>query len=42
LGLAVSRRIIEEHGGAIEAANNRYGGASFTVYLRKSTTDEHK
>lgn len=33
LGLAVSRRIIEEHGGAIEAANNAEGGATFTIYL---------
>ena len=33
LGLAVSRRIVEEHGGTIEAANNENGGASFTVYL---------
>jgi signal transduction histidine kinase len=33
LGLAVSRRIIEEHGGAIEAANNPNGGANFTIYL---------
>lgn len=33
LGLAVSRRIVEEHGGTIEAANNADGGASFTVYL---------
>lgn len=33
LGLAVSRRIIEEHGGTIEAANNADGGATFTVYL---------
>ena len=33
LGLAVSRRIVEEHGGIIEASNNAGGGASFTVYL---------
>lgn len=35
LGLAVSRRILEEHGGTIEAANNAAGGARFTVYLPK-------
>lgn len=33
LGLAVSNRIIEEHGGWIEAANNEAGGATFSVYL---------
>lgn len=33
LGLAVSRRIIEEHEGFIEAENNAGGGASLTVYL---------
>lgn len=35
LGLAVSRRIVEEHGGIIEAANNSDGGATFTIYLPK-------
>ncbi len=33
LGLAVSYRIIEEHGGWIEAANLSTGGAAFTIYL---------
>jgi two-component system, NtrC family, sensor kinase len=34
LGLPVSRRIVEEHNGWIEAANNEDGGATFTVYLQ--------
>jgi signal transduction histidine kinase len=34
LGLPVSRRIVEEHNGWIEAANNEGGGATFTVYLQ--------
>ncbi len=33
LGLAVTRRIIEEHGGWIVAANNPEGGAKLTIYL---------
>lgn len=33
LGLAVVGRIIEEHGGRIDAANNPESGASFTIYL---------
>ena len=44
LGLAVSTRIVEEHGGWIEAANNADGGATFTVFLpvADSETDEEK
>jgi signal transduction histidine kinase len=33
LGLTISRRIIEAHGGQIEAANRPQGGAIFTVRL---------
>lgn len=33
LGLTVARRVVEEHGGAIEAANGTKGGAVFTVFL---------
>lgn len=40
LGLAVSRRIVEEHGGRLEAANNKNGGAIFTIYLPKINADE--
>lgn len=38
LGLAVSSRIVEEHGGWIEAANGGAVGAVFTIYLPKSLT----
>ncbi len=34
LGLPVSRRIVEEHNGWIEVANNEDGGATFTLYLQ--------
>jgi signal transduction histidine kinase len=33
LGLAVSKRIVEEHGGSIEVANQVSGGVSFTITL---------
>nr|MBP6821259.1 hypothetical protein [Acidobacteriota bacterium] len=33
LGLTVSSRIVEEHGGWIEAENNEDAGATFTVFL---------
>lgn len=33
LGLAVAARIVEEHDGAINAANNENGGAIFTICL---------
>lgn len=45
LGLTVSRRIIEEHGGWITVENGVSGGAVFTVYLPKAegeTTKGHE
>lgn len=36
LGLSVSRRIVEEHDGWIEAENREEGGAAFTIWLPKA------
>jgi signal transduction histidine kinase len=33
LGLALARRIVEEHGGKIRAENNSAGGSCFTVTI---------
>jgi signal transduction histidine kinase len=45
LGLAVSSRIMQEHGGWIEVDNNESGGAVFTLYFPRSSSpaseDEH-
>jgi two-component system, NtrC family, sensor kinase len=41
LGLAVSNRIVEEHGGWIEVANRHTGGAVFTIYLPKAVVGEN-
>ena len=36
LGLAISRMIVEEFGGAIEAANHAAGGAEFRIVLEEA------
>jgi two-component system NtrC family sensor kinase len=40
LGLAVSNRIIEEHGGWIEVINNEAGGATFSVFLPRANSEQ--
>ncbi len=38
LGLSVSRRIVEDHGGRIEAESPAGGGATFRVFLPLDAT----
>jgi len=38
LGLAVARRVVEGHGGSIEAANHPGGGAQFTLRVKRGAS----
>jgi len=38
IGLTIVRSIVDAHGGAIKASNNRQGGATFTITLPCGTT----
>ena len=40
IGLTITRTIVEAHRGTIDARNNPEGGATFTVTLRRSGTQE--
>jgi signal transduction histidine kinase len=40
IGLTIARRIVDAHGGTIDARNDTEGGAIFTVTLRRSKTHE--
>jgi signal transduction histidine kinase len=42
LGLSVTRKLIEAHGGAISAANCPGGGARFTITLNSEPETEHE
>ena len=41
LGLALVRRVVERHWGAVSAARSPLGGARFTVQLPLLSEDEH-